>query len=225
MTIAACLRHHGRTRYSHLLGYRSRLALAKLRSLLVVALLLASPVGPQATPARAADGAWLDELPLSQWNTPGMEIPPANDLGLPIDPRSVARERSPETPEDEALVAAGWRLFAAYQAGWGVTVVQAAGAYDGMGRPWSYQAFVFVDGALAGTLSPYPMNARSDGALDRVSLLAADDIRGEFRRYVPSDPLCCPSGSSTVRFHIDRSDQGSVVRPTEVSARSGGEGA
>jgi hypothetical protein len=40
--------------------------------------------------------------------------------------------------------------------------------YDGMCRPRQYQDFVFVGSVFAGTLSPQPMDSRTDGALGRV---------------------------------------------------------
>src|SRR4051794_16862794 len=115
--------------------------------------------------ARADTTSWLDQNPVSNWNVQGMDLTPAAPPEAPIDPRFTQRERFAQTDEDEALAAAGWRLYAAYQAGWGAKIVLATSTYDGMGRPWGYQAFVFADGALAGTLSPDLMNSRFDGAL------------------------------------------------------------
>ena len=98
--------------------YRGKVAL--------VALLLALAIGAIALPSAArADGKWLDSQPLANWNQAGMSLPMAPPPGTPIDPRFAARERTPESSEDQALVANGWRLFTSYQAGWGIKVIPA----------------------------------------------------------------------------------------------------
>jgi hypothetical protein len=196
----------------------------RVAAILLAAIGLFAATGPGAA---RADGKWLDSQPLANWNRPGMALPMAPPPQLPIDPRVAARERQPETDEDRMLVANGWRLFTSYQSGWGVRLVFATSYYDGMGRPWRYQAFVFVDGAFAGTLSPELMDSRTDGALDRAQLTGETSIFGEFRRYSPTDPLCCPSGSATVTYRIDRTPTGPVVVPESVmssapAAPSGG---
>lgn len=169
-----------------------------------------------------ADGGWLDAPSPENWNAPGMSILAAPAVDLPVDPRAAAREREPETEEDTALIAAGWRLFTAYEAGWETKVIQAAAGYDGMGRPLQYQAFVFVDGRLAGTLSPTLMDARTDGVLVRAALTGGGRIIGEFRRYAPTDPLCCPSGSAAVEYRISRQPDGPVVMPVNVTRQGAG---
>jgi hypothetical protein len=45
----------------------------------------------------------------------------------------------------------------------GTSVVLGLAGFDGMCRPLRVHAFVFIDGAFAGTLTPSVMNARSDG--------------------------------------------------------------
>ena len=169
--------------------------------------------------ARADDASWLDQKPLSNWNAQGMDLPPAPPPDSTIDPRFTQRERMPETAEDEALAAAGWRLYTAYQGGWGIKIVVATSSYDGMGRPWGYQAFVFADGTLAGIVSPDLMNSRFDGALTRAQFFGPDNIVAEFLRYTPTDALCCPSATSTVAYRVDRSDAGPVLVPVSVSTQ------
>jgi hypothetical protein len=66
--------------------------------------------------------------------------------------------RPAETDADQALVANGWTLFSGYMAGWNTVVVRALSGYDGMCRPLGYNAFVFVDGQFAGTISPDVMD-------------------------------------------------------------------
>lgn len=155
-----------------------------------------------ATPA-AGMAIWLDEASPS-WNAPGMAIPTAPDVGAPdafLEERCAAQVREPETAEDRQLADAGWRLFGGYQAGWGLTVVDAFVGFDGMCRPTPYQVFVFDHGAFAGTLAPEPMFPRTDGALSDAHLFRGE-ISAEYERYAPTDPLCCPSGSAVVRFAV-----------------------
>lgn len=182
--------------------------------LLLAGVMVLLYAGPSAA---AVEPSWLEAVQPPSWNAidPGVPIAPAQEL--PIDPRVEARERQPETDEDAVVLEAGWRLFGAYQAGWGVTVLQATSGYDGMGRPWGYQAFVFVDDRFAGTLSPDPMKSRTDGALDNIVLLGRDAISASFRRYTERDPLCCPSGRSAVQYRIERPPEGPLVVPQSVS--------
>ena len=84
---------------------------------------------------------------------------------------------------------------------------------DGMCRPWDYQAFVFVKGAFAGTLSPSVMDSRTDGALSEIRFPAPSAIEVVFLRYTDTDPLCCPSRLTTVRYRIERRPEGPVVVP------------
>jgi hypothetical protein len=168
-------------------------------------------------PAIAQEASWLDSEPTS-WNTPGMALPAAPAVDGNPDPQCTERERSPETAEDDALVAAGWHLFFSYQRGWDVTLVPALAGYDGMCRPLGYQYFVFVGGELAGTVSPEPMNSRTDGSANSVDLVYADSVIAEFRRYAPDDPLCCPSGSTSVTYTIERTPDGPVLSPDSVSS-------
>jgi len=165
-------------------------------------------------PSAYADGAWLDDQSVT-WSTPGMAMPhpiqnkpgPATD----VDTRCTNQARPAETDEDRAVERAGWTLFASYEAGWGARIVRGLAGYDGMCRPMEYQAFVFVDGKLAGTLSPTSMNARTDGALTDSSYFSRDRIIAQFVRYTEQDALCCPSAHSTVDFRIDRSGAAPVV--------------
>jgi hypothetical protein len=163
-------------------------------------------------PLAAQEVNWLDG-DLDSWNTPGMAIPAAPPANAAPDPRCTERERPAETPEDEALVAEGWRLFLPYQRGWGVTLIAALSDYDGMCRPLGFQFFVFVDGVFAGTIAPEPMNSRFDGAADDVNLWFEDQLSAEFRRYAPDDPLCCPSGSVAVDYAIEQTPDGPVLNP------------
>ncbi len=164
----------------------------------------------------AQEASWLDG-DLASWNTPGMTIPSAPTTDGNPDPRCAERERPAEIAEDDALIAAGWRLFLPYQRGWDVTLISALAGYDGMCRPLGYQYFVFVDGVFAGTVAPEPMDSRTDGAADDVNLWFADQLSATFRRYAADDPLCCPSGSASVDYTIVTSGDGSVLNPLPTS--------
>jgi hypothetical protein len=149
------------------------------------------------------------------WNTAGMPMPhPVQNRPGPateVDTRCTNQARPAETDEDRALERAGWTIFGSYEAGWGVRVVRGLAGYDGMCRPLEYQAFVFVDGKLAGTLSPAPMGSRTDGALSDSNLYPGDRIVAQYVRYTEQDALCCPSATSTVEYTIDRSGASAVV--------------
>lgn len=160
-----------------------------------------------------ADGAWLDG-PRDNWNTPGAEIPSAPPLDPAVNPRCLDRQRPPETDADRRLVEKGWTLFGDYRAGWGIVSVKALSGYDGMCRPLGYQEFVFREGTFIGTISPAPMNSREDGAGAVAMILGPGQLSATYHRYAPTDPLCCPSGSTTVTFEIDERGAAPVLLPT-----------
>jgi hypothetical protein len=165
----------------------------------------------------AADGSWLDQ-PLSNWNQAGMDIPQAPAMDPSTNPQCLPQKRPIDTSADQALSDAGWTLFAGYDAGWGTYVVRALSGYDGMCRPLGYNVFVFVDGQFAGTIAPDSMDSRTDGSGDVRFFAARDSISAEFQRYTPTDPLCCPSGTNSVFYKIDRTRSGPVLVPQSVSA-------
>lgn len=172
-----------------------------------------------ATPVATADGSWLDAEQPAVWNSAGMPPPPGPPPAelASIDPRCLTQARWPETEEDDAVVAAGWLLSGAYQSGWGMRIITAAGGFDGMCRPLGYQGFVFVDGQFAGTLSPVAMNSRTDGAAGNPTISGADRIVATFSRYADTDPLCCPSRLTYAAFRIDRSAGAPVLQLSSVS--------
>jgi len=184
-----------------------------VRSLLLVVALLVADI------ATAQSGAWLDQ-PLSAWNQPGAPVPtaPAPKGDPPTDPRCAGGVRQAATPEERMVTSAGWSLYAKPTARGNATVVLGEASIDGMCRPWDYQAFVFVKGSFAGTLSPSFMDSRTDGALSEIRLPSPSAIEVVFLRYVDADPLCCPSRLIIVRYRIQRRGQGPVVVP--ISARS-----
>jgi len=178
--------------------------------LLFVALLVAKS-------AEAQLGAWLDQ-PLASWNQAGVTIPaaPAPKGDSPTDPRCARGVRPPETPSERLVSSAGWSLYAEPKKRGTVTVLLGEASIDGMCRPWDYQAFVFVKGAFAGTLSPSVMDSRTDGALSEIRFPAPSAIEVVFLRYTDTDPLCCPSRLTTVRYRIERGPKGPVVVPVSA---------
>lgn len=156
-----------------------------------------------------ADGAWLDG-PVADWNQPGMAIPraPATD---PSVNQNCPAGRAPATPREQAVVDAGWKLYGGFSQGTPVEEMSGLAGYDGMCRPMQFQIFIFVDGVFAGTLSPTPMDSRTDGSLTGLDILNFETYTARYSRYTARDPLCCPSGISTAVFEIDRSGSGPIV--------------
>src|SRR5262249_2179461 len=133
----------------------------------------------------------------------------------PLDSRCRALARPPQIEEDKRVREQGWDLVGAFQGGWQVLVIRGTASYDGMCRPREFQAFVFVRGVFAGTLSPELMDSRGDGALGQVLLQSEKQVIAEYRRYGKSDPLCCPSRTTRVVFDIV--NEVPVVRPASAS--------
>jgi hypothetical protein len=167
--------------------------------------------------AAAADGGWLDQ-PLSNWNQAGMDLPQAPPMDPSTNPQCLPQKRPVDTAADQALSDGGWTLFGGYNAGWDTYIVRGLSGYDGMCRPLGYNVFVFVDGQFAGTISPNLMDSRTDGSGDVRFFAAKDSIGAEFQRYSATDPLCCPSGSSSVFYQVNRTRGGPVLVPQSVTA-------
>jgi hypothetical protein len=162
-------------------------------------------------PQRTA-GSWLDDAAPRSWNRPGAAIPAAPKVEESPDRRCRGTARPPQLPEDRRLRDRGWDLVGPYQGGWDMLVITGTASYDGMCRPRQYQEFVFVRGVFVGTLSPQPMDSRTDGALSRTYLQGPGTLLVEYARYTPTDPLCCPSRTSSVEFEV--AGNGRVVRAT-----------
>jgi hypothetical protein len=172
----------------------------------------------RAVASQSTTASWLDESKPVSWNTPGAAIPSAPRMQETADPRCRASARAPELDADKRLTDLGWDLIGGYQGGWGILVIRGAAAFDGMCRPRMYQDFVFLRGVFVGTLSPGTMDARADGALNRVTLQDSRRLVAEYARYAAADPLCCPSRTASVVFEIGP-DQ-SVVRAVSASTAS-----
>jgi hypothetical protein len=172
--------------------------------------------GDEKTPQRKTGGGqWMDGERLENWNKKGDAIPAApKEEMTPIMAASNMRAasistgpcseqlRKPFGPEDKAVMEAGWGLFGSLQIHSGIAVMAGASGADGMCRPLHVQYFVFADGHFIGTLSPQPMQPRSDGMLLGVNLYG-QTLRATYQRYSEKDPLCCPSRESQVLFKVD----------------------
>lgn len=100
------------------------------------------------------------------------------------------------------------------------SVITAMSGVDGMCRPLGYQGFIFVEGQFAGTLSPDPMNSRTDGDIERIFLTSASSLWVNFKRYSKTDALCCPSAINRVTFTIEPQNAKPIVTPVTVSSES-----
>lgn len=158
--------------------------------------------------------SWLDSE-TSNWNQVGAALPsapPQEGDNFPYCTESFTW-RQAAFPEDEAVEAAGWKIFGAAQIFGATTVVTAMANVDGMCRPMDYQAFVFQDGQFIGTLSPNAMAARAEASLVNYELSGEGEIMATFNRYTNDDALCCPSGESLVFYRIESQDGASILVP------------
>lgn len=176
------------------------------------ALLLASMLMPPIAMAQIEpSGAWLDGT--TNWNQAGATLPkpPRQDgNNLPNCQQSV---RPATTAEDKQLEAAGWTLTGATQIYGATTIVTGMANADGMCRPLSYQVFVFTNGVFTGTLSPTPMDSRTDGSVSDVNLYREGYIGASFNRYTPEDALCCPSRESSIFYEVKTEASTPVLVP------------
>ncbi len=163
--------------------------------------------------------SWLDR-PLVNWNVAGrrvLKVPPAEEPIAEVVERC-RLTRIPSTAGERAVEAAGWIPF------WNfgqrlvredVEIVGGMAGADGMCRPVAYNVFVFVAERFAGTLSPVVMTSRLDGASGAVAFTSAGVI-ADFARYLPADPLCCPSSRASGSYRIDRTAEGPLVVPVTI---------
>ncbi len=182
--------------------------------------LAADAVAPGAAVA-AQTASWLDEEKPANWNKMRGPVPegPAPD-GDPADtPRCKDQVRAPDTSMDRAVTARGWSLVGPATTYGPTSIIVANTSVDGMCRPRSYQAFVFVKGRFAGTLSPVPMNAREDGAENMIRVVSASELTAQYARYADTDPLCCPSRLTVVRFRVQQLRDGPIVIPVTAHTR------
>jgi hypothetical protein len=191
------------------------------RGAVAATLLAALALAGCASGPPARGGGWLDR-PLASWNQAGGVIPRAPE---PNPQQAGNRERcrsgirTPASAPDRAVSAAGWWLAGPATVFGETTVLVGAADWDGMCRPWSYQAFVFVRDRFAGTLSPALMDARTDGAFQSARLASPFYLSGDFVRYTPTDALCCPSRLSEVAYKVDATPAGPLVVAQAVVTR------
>jgi hypothetical protein len=147
-----------------------------------------------------------------------MPIPEAPQGQKNPDPRCRETVRTPSSEDEQQLRARGWDLIGRPSEGGQVRVIVGTSNYDGMCRPRQYQEFAFVRGVFAGTLSPAPMDSRTDGALSRLTIENDGRVQAEYTRYAATDPLCCPSRITTVVFGIE--NEPPVLKPLSASTVS-----
>lgn len=194
---------------------RNRPTLFCSGALLLAAMLLPPVALAQTEPS----GSWLDSN--SSWNQPGAAIPqapaPEGGSNLPACQQDV---RQAALPEDQVVTDAGWTLTGAAQTYNGTTLVTGMADADGMCRPLQYQVFVFTDGVFSGTLSPMPMDSRTDGSLVNIDLYREGYLSASFNRYESSDPLCCPSRESQIFYEVKPQANGNLLVPQGPASTS-----
>src|SRR5262245_33619992 len=112
----------------------------------------------------AVASSWLDQ-PIVKWNRFGGGVPRAPKAEGSTDRRCLDQIRTPASRPEKAVAKAGWKLYGESSTEGATTVLLALSGFDGMCRPLGYQAFVYSGSKFVGTLSPIPMNSRSDGSL------------------------------------------------------------
>jgi LppP/LprE lipoprotein len=185
----------------------------------IAATLALAPLAVATTVLGQPSSSWLEQKPLTNWNKPGASIPKAPNNNSPNAALCQQQIRNPSTSEERAVKAAGWTLSKVRgetKNSSGVVLVKGQTDFDGMCRPMGYQQFVFVSGIFAGTTSPNPMNARSDGALFQTDIETPSRLKAQFSRYTPQDALCCASRTSEVTYRIDVANKTPLVVPIQV---------
>ena len=169
-----------------------------------------STIAPVAAQQTRAGDSWLDR-PLANWNRraggfPLLPRPPTVQGESATASRCREQARQPASAAERALVRRGWMLYGATQSYGRTKIVTALSGFDGMCRPLGFHAFVYWEGRYAGTLSPAPMDSRTDGALTNIRPVSETSIAADFARYSERDAPCCPSRSSAVLYTLRRDD-------------------
>jgi hypothetical protein len=63
------------------------------------------------------------------------------------------------------------------------------------------------------------MDSREDGAESMIRVVSVAELSVQYTRYVDSDPRCCPSRLTVVRFRVERMRDGPIVIPVTVQTR------
>ncbi len=173
-------------------------------------LLLAS--GPVAGPG--PDGRWLDGG-LVQWNAAGAAVPappqaPAGDDAFAHAQRRCASLlKVAETASERAVAAAGWKLREGGTSSRGrIELVTGFAAFGSQCRSASAQVFAFADGKFAGTLSPHPMDQRTDGGLVATQIHEDGRVDALYARYLDPRSACCPTSHARARFGVVTDERG-----------------
>jgi heat shock protein HslJ len=163
-----------------------------------------------------AQNSWLDR-PLVNWNKRSIGSPQLPQPSAEVQRENIQRcradVRQPSNTAERAFMRRGWTLYGPVYSYDLTSIVTALSGFDGSCRPLGFQAFVFQGGRFVGTLSPELMYSRTDGSLTQIHLPSATRISAEFVRYKQSDPLCCPSSTSSLTYNLGR---GSLT-PTDVT--------
>ena len=163
---------------------------------------------------------WLDMKPLPSWNSRSRAILQTNKISRDELKRCGVVVRQPSLPQDFLLTKMNWTLVGAAQVYGKTTVVSTAEAFDGMCRPLKFRTLIFVGNRVAGTLSPGPTDARTDGSLVNVRMTSEKNLTAEYVRYRESDALCCPYKTEAVTFVI-KPDGANFLLTPESKIQSG----
>jgi hypothetical protein len=83
-------------------------------------------------------------------------------------------------------------------------------------EPESFNLFVFVNGAFAGTLSRAAMTPSRDSVAGAVRITGADTLMVDFARFRPGDSDCCPSSRERVTYRIEKTGAGATLVATDT---------
>ena len=167
-----------------------------------------------------AQSDWLDMKPLPNWNSRSRAILQTEKMPAGELAQCGKFVRQPTLPADKLLAKYGWTLVGPAQVYGKTTVVSWAQGFDGMCRPRGFQTLVFVGNRVAGTLSPGPMDSRTDGSLVNVKMTSETTLTAEYVRYRASDALCCPYKVEAVTFVI-KPDGANFLLTPETKTQSG----
>lgn len=167
----------------------------------------------------AAQSSWLDQKPLPNWNERSRAILRTERMSQANLAQCRNFVRRASLPADRLLTQNGWTLVGPAQVFGKTTVVSVATSFDGMCRPLGLQTLVFVGNRVAGTMSPGPMDSRTDSSLVNVKMLSETNLTAEYVRYRETDALCCPWKTEAVTFTIKPDGANFLLTPeTKVSA-------
>jgi len=161
--------------------------------------------------------SWLDDKPLPSWSERSRAILETKKISSAELTRCRNVVRPATLPVDRLLSTYNWTLVGDAQVFGRTTAVTVAQGFDGMCRPLGFQTLVFVGNLVAGTLSPGPMDSRTDGSLTNVKLLSETSLVADYIRYQGTDALCCPSKINRVTFKIERDGRSWLLKPDFVT--------